>query len=41
MSPYLTERVNRFGDYRLDVNRTSPQPDYTLAVTPFRLQPPN
>ena len=30
LSPYLTEHVNRFGKYTLDLDRDSPAPDYTL-----------
>lgn len=26
--PYLTEHINRFGDYTLNLGRKPPQPDY-------------
>jgi TnpA family transposase len=39
LSPYLTEHINRFGDYRLDLDRSVPLPDYTLNVRPFQLTP--
>ena len=32
LSPYLTEHVNRFGDYYLNLDRTTPAPDYHLGV---------
>ncbi len=35
LSPYLTEHVNRFGKYTLNLNRTSPAPDYTLSPRPM------
>jgi hypothetical protein len=31
LSPYLTEHVNRFGKYTLNLDRTNPAPDYTLS----------
>ena len=34
LSPYLTEHVNRFGTYRLDLGRERPAPDYTLGLRP-------
>ena len=34
LSPYLTEHVNRFGKYTLDLDRDSPAPDYTLDLRP-------
>jgi TnpA family transposase len=34
LSPYLTEHVNRFGTYRLDLSRMRPTPDYTLGLRP-------
>jgi hypothetical protein len=34
LSPYLTEHVNRFGTYRLDLCRVRPAPDYTLGLRP-------
>jgi hypothetical protein len=27
ISPYLTEHINRFGDYTLNLDRKPPQPD--------------
>jgi hypothetical protein len=30
LSPYLTEQVNRFGSYKLDLNRSAPPPDYSI-----------
>jgi hypothetical protein len=37
ISPYLTEHINRFGDYTLNLDRKPPQPDYgyTLKSTAF------
>jgi hypothetical protein len=37
ISPYLTEHINRFGDYTLNLSRKPPQPDYgfTLKQTAF------
>lgn len=32
ISPYLTEHVNRFGDYTLNLERKPPQPDYTFVL---------
>jgi TnpA family transposase len=32
LSPYLTEHVNRFGSYTLDLNRSAPAPDYRLGL---------
>ena len=32
LSPYLTEHVNRFVDYYLNLDRTTPAPDYHLGV---------
>ena len=37
LSPYLTEHINRFGDCRLDLDRSTPLPDYTLNVRPLQL----
>ena len=34
LSPYLTEHVNRFGKYTLNLDRDSPAPDYTLDLRP-------
>jgi TnpA family transposase len=34
LSPYLTEHVNRFGRYRMDLGRVRPAPDYTLGLRP-------
>ena len=31
MSPYLTEHINRFGDYHLDGDRRMPPPDFGPA----------
>jgi hypothetical protein len=31
MSPYLTEHINRFGDYRLSGDRQLPPPDFRPA----------
>jgi hypothetical protein len=28
ISPYLTEHINRFGDYTLNLGRKPPKPDY-------------
>jgi hypothetical protein len=32
LSPYLTEHVNRFGSYVLDLNRDTLAPDYSLNL---------
>jgi hypothetical protein len=32
LSPYLTEHINRFGDYRLDLTRQPPQLDFSLPI---------
>jgi hypothetical protein len=32
LSPYLTEHVNRFGAYTLNLNRDLPLPDYRLSL---------
>jgi hypothetical protein len=34
LSPYLTEHVNRFGKYTLNLDRTSLVPDCTLSPRP-------
>ena len=34
LSPYLTEHVNRFGKYTLNLARTNAAPDYTLSPRP-------
>ena len=34
LSPYLTEHVNRFGKYALNLDRDSPTLDYTLDLRP-------
>jgi hypothetical protein len=34
LSPYLTEHVNRFGKYTLNLDRDSPALDYTLDLRP-------
>jgi TnpA family transposase len=34
LSPYLTEHVNRFGKYTLNLARTNTAPDYTLSPRP-------
>jgi hypothetical protein len=31
LSPYLTEHINRFGKYKLDLERATPAPDYNLT----------
>ncbi len=31
LSPYLTEHINRFGKYTLNLQRTTPAPDYRLT----------
>jgi TnpA family transposase len=33
LSPYLTEHINRFGAYSLDLNRNVPLPEYELTVS--------
>jgi hypothetical protein len=38
LSLYLTEHVNRFGEYTLNLDRDSPAPDYTYDLRP-RLAP--
>jgi TnpA family transposase len=39
ISPYLTEHINRFGDYTLNLDRKPPQPayGYTLKQTTFHV----
>jgi TnpA family transposase len=32
ISPYLTEHINRFGDYTLSLDRKPPQPDYGFTL---------
>ena len=32
ISPYLTEHINRFGDYTLNMDRKPPQADYGFAL---------
>lgn len=32
ISPYLTEHINRFGDYTLNLDRKPPQPDYGYTL---------
>jgi Tn3 transposase DDE domain len=32
ISPYLTEHINRFGDYTLNLDRKPPQPDYAYTL---------
>ncbi|MBA3439037.1 MAG: Tn3 family transposase [Pyrinomonadaceae bacterium] len=31
LSPYLTEHINRFGKYTLNLQRETPAPDYSLT----------
>jgi hypothetical protein len=31
VSPYLTEHINRFGDYVLNMNRKPPRPAYEFS----------
>lgn len=38
ISPYLTEHINRFGDYTLNMDRKPPQPDYGFALPHVRAQ---
>ena len=33
VSPYLTEHINRFGDYVLNMNRNPPKPAYEFSLT--------
>jgi TnpA family transposase len=40
LSPYLTEHINRFGDYRLDPKRQAPELRYDVEVRPYRVQLP-
>jgi hypothetical protein len=39
LSPYLTEHVNRFGKYTLNLDRTSPAPDHKLSPRPMLPMP--
>jgi TnpA family transposase len=32
MSPYLTQHINRFGKYRINLNRIGPGPDYGFSL---------
>jgi len=43
ISPYLTEHINRFGDYTLNLAKKPPQPDYgyTLKQTASKPLKPN
>lgn len=34
LSPYLTEHINRFGKYTLNLERATPAPDYNLTFKP-------
>jgi hypothetical protein len=34
LSPYLTEQINRFGKYTLNLDRDSPTLDFTLDLRP-------
>jgi hypothetical protein len=34
LSPYLTKHVNRFGTYTLNLERTTPAPEYELNLRP-------
>ncbi len=34
LSPYFTAHVNRFGAYRLNLDRKVPPPEYRLAPRP-------
>jgi TnpA family transposase len=34
LSPYITEHVNRFGTYTLNLGRAMPPPDYSLRLQP-------
>jgi TnpA family transposase len=38
ISPYLTEHINRFGDYTLNLDRKPPQPDYGYTLKRTGLQ---
>ncbi len=33
LSPYITQHINRFGRYNLDLNRNPPNIDYNLSLT--------
>jgi TnpA family transposase len=39
MSPYLTEHINRFGNYTLTLDRSCPLPDYQITVYEEELGP--
>jgi TnpA family transposase len=44
LSPCLTEHINRFGDYSVDIERNPPEVNYhlnILNILPFKLTPPN
>jgi hypothetical protein len=34
LSPYITEHVNRFGTYTLNLGRAMPPPDYSQRLQP-------
>lgn len=34
LNPYMTEHINRLGEYRLDLSRVPPEPDYEFAFAP-------
>ena len=40
LSPYLTEHINRFGDYLVDIERKPPAVNYHLDILPFKLTAP-
>ena len=34
LNPYLTEHINRLGEYHLDLSRVPPEPDYEVSFLP-------
>lgn len=34
LNPYMTEHINRLGEYRLDLSRVPPEPDYDYPFAP-------
>jgi hypothetical protein len=34
LNPYMTEHINRLGEYRLDLSRVPPEPDFDFSFAP-------
>lgn len=37
LNPYMTEHINRLGEYRLDLSRVPPEPDYDFNFAPAQV----